>query len=185
MDKFGRSWVVYSIAGILLVTTIGVGGYHLLFSDDFTQYPPHADHTASYTNETEQLRIEISKSGYNNPEGSSKTALVRVLWINDSGTETQREPVTIRGKNSTSSRGIWYAVNGSGVSPNKLKSGDSVVVLSDPTDRDEDGRYGPEAGDRFWITARTNGGAQTRVGVVVVSESGVCVDNQKGGWDDC
>jgi hypothetical protein len=178
-----RIKVVVAIVTCALAVAGLTTAYILLpMGEELAQPTPEADYTATYNATSEELRLTVTQSEYA-PQGVGKPAVIRVLWM-DVGSEsadTRRVPTTLRAGNATTTKGLWYARNGSGVVASPPESGQPVVITGDPTDHDNDSHAGPEPGDRFWVTIATTTGAGTRMGDVSINESGACI-NPEGAW---
>ena len=163
-----RVKVVVAIVTCALAVAGPMTAYILLPVDDQAGQPkPEADYTATYNATNEELRLTVTQSEYAH-QGVGKPAVIRVLWM-DVGSEaadTRRVPTTLRAGNATTTKGLWYARNGSGVVASPPESGQPVVITEDPTDHDDDAHAGPEPGDRFWVTIATTTGSHTRMGEI-------------------
>jgi len=178
-----RIKVVVAIVTCALAVAGLTTAYILLpMGEELAQPTPEADYTATYNATSEELRLTVTQSEYA-PQGVGKPAVIRVLWM-DVGSEsadTRRVPTTLRAGNATTTKGLWYARNGSGLVASPPESGQPVVITGDPTDHDDDAHAGPEPGDRFWVTIATTTGSHTRMGDVSINESGACI-NPEGAW---
>jgi hypothetical protein len=143
-----------AVVGVVtLAVVVGITyGPALLSGDDFSSYGPAATHNSSYDSGAEQFTITIVEGSYVNKKGD--WTVKRVVVTQAAGPDgTHKVPVTVRNGSTSSTAGVWYTANGTGVSAERPRTGDSVTIVADATDLDDDGDAGPEPGEAYRIVA--------------------------------
>jgi len=133
---------VFVITGIIISVSIAVGIISLYPSNSLVKQVPQASFNQSY-NESAETMVVTFQDGES--ISSDDITLVQILVNNSTS------GVRLHHNGFTSTDGIWVNTNQSGVARFPLEPGESVEIVSDSRDRDQDGIAGLEPRDTIQI----------------------------------
>lgn len=137
-------------AGFVIVFALVGGGILFLEATDAdTNTTPVVAYEAEYYPANESLRLtNTGPDPITAKSVTSKQQAKVYVVIGDSGENRPRATIASDGR--VSERGLWVDDNSSALK-NHSDSGDSVLVVSDGTDQDGDGRAGIEPGETVTV----------------------------------
>lgn len=134
---------------VIVLALVGGGILYLEVTDADSTTTPSVAYEAEYYPGNESLRL--TNTGPDSITGKSVTSKQQAkvyVVIGDSGEKRPRATIASGGR--VSERGLWVDDNSSALK-NYSDPGDSVLVVSDGTDQDGDGRAGIEPGEMVTI----------------------------------
>lgn len=154
--KFAAAVIAVLIGGVTIAAFVGVGVNNN--SKGTQDFMVEMDYNAS----TEQIRVTVVESEriVASSENGPYTKFIRIC--KEGGEESRHcgTPVRLRAGNMSVDTGYWVAADEPAASEYPLRNGDSVTIVGDGTDDDEDGTAGVENGRlRVWIQGSGAGGA--------------------------